>query len=69
MGCPLNPGKITLPPEGKSWVLDLDMYSNEQMSFDAAELSEVVRSYAGRLYAVFHWMVKDGFLRTFGGAI
>ena len=59
---------IPLPPEGQSWVLDLDMFSSEQMPFDAAELSDVAKVYAGRLYAVFRWMIKDEFLRVFGGA-
>lgn len=65
-GATHDPG-IPLPPEGKSWVLDLDMFSSEQMPFDAADLSEVVRSYAGRLYAVFRWMIKDEFLVVYGG--
>lgn len=65
-GATHDPG-IPLPPEGQSWVLDLDMFSTEQMAFDAAELSNVARSFAGRLYAVFRWMVKDEFLRVFGG--
>ena len=64
-GATHDPG-IPLPPEGKSWVLDIDMFSSEQMSFDAAELTEVVRMYAGRIYAVFRWMIKDEFLRVFG---
>jgi uncharacterized protein (TIGR04255 family) len=59
---------IPLPPGGQSWVLDLDMFSSEQIPFDAADLSQVVRSYAGRVYAVFRWMIKDEFIRTFGGA-
>ena len=59
---------ISLPSGGKSWVLDLDMFSSEQMPFDSADLSELVRSYAGRIYAVFRWMIKDDFLRKFGGA-
>lgn len=65
-GATHDPG-IPLPSGGKSWVLDLDMFSSEQMPFDAADLSQVVRSYAGRLYAVFRWMIKEEFLRTFGG--
>lgn len=60
-----DPG-IPLPPEGKSWVLDLDMFSTEQRSFDAAEIAGIVRTYAGRLYAVFRWMIKDEFLRVYG---
>lgn len=64
-GATHDPG-IPLPPEGKSWVLDIDMFSSEQMSFDAAELTEVVRMYAGRIYAVFRWMIKDEFLQVFG---
>ena len=65
-GATHDPG-IQLPPDGKSWVLDLDMFSDEQKSFDAAELSEIVRTFAGRLYAVFRWMIKDEFLRAYGG--
>lgn len=67
-GATHDPG-IPLPLDGNSWVLDLDMFSVEQMSFDSAELSEVFRSYAGRLYTLFRWMVKDEFIRTFGGTI
>lgn len=67
-GATHDPG-ILLPPEGKSWVLDLDMFTNEQMPFDAAELSGIVRGFAGRLYAVFRWMIKDEFLRVFGGTL
>lgn len=63
-----DPG-IPLPAEGKSWVLDIDMFSNEQMPFDAAELSEVARTYSGRLYAIFRWMIKDEFLLAFGGKL
>lgn len=65
-GATHDPG-IPLPLEGKSWVLDLDMFSDEQITFDASELSEIVRTYAGRLYAVFRWMIKDEFLRAYGG--
>lgn len=64
-GATHDPG-IALPAGGKSWVLDLDMFSSEQMPFDSADLSEVARSYASRLYAVFRWMIKEEFLRTFG---
>lgn len=67
-GATHDPG-ILLNSEGSSWVLDLDMFSNEQMPFDATELSDVVRSYAGRIYAVFRWMIKDEFLHAFGGKL
>jgi len=65
-GASHDPG-IPLLPESKSWVLDVDMFSTEQRSFDAAALSEAVGTFAARIYAVFRWMVTDEFLRTFGG--
>jgi len=59
-----------LPPLGeKSWVLDLDMFSTEQMAFDASELAELTKKFAGRIYSVFRWMVTDEFLRVYGGRL
>lgn len=60
---------ILPPAEEASWILDLDMYSDTQMPFEVEELSEVVRSFAGRLYSVFRWMIQDEFLRAYGGTL
>ncbi len=55
--------------EEKSWVLDLDMFSAEQMAFNAPELAELTKQFAGRIYSVFRWMITDEFLRVYGGRV
>lgn len=56
------------PVDEKSWILDLDVYSEEKMRrFDAAELARQAESFALRSYTFFRWAVTDRFLARFGG--
>jgi len=54
------------PIEEDSWILDLDLFSDEPQAFDAEDLSAAVERFAGRIYALFRWMVTDEFLRFYG---
>lgn len=65
-GATVDPTAIE-PIEEPSWVLDVDMFSNEERPFVPGEIVSTARRYCERLYAVFRWAVTDGFLRRFGG--
>ena len=55
------------PVDDVSWILDLDMFSNESGPLESGKLLEDARSYAERIYAFFRWAVNDRFLETYGG--
>jgi uncharacterized protein (TIGR04255 family) len=65
-GASIDPTAIE-PIEQPSWMLDLDMFSNEEAPFVPKEIVGAARRYCERLYAVFRWAVEDDFLRRFGG--
>jgi uncharacterized protein (TIGR04255 family) len=65
-GVTVDPNAIE-PIAEPSWVLDLDMFSNEQQAFVPVEIVAAARRYCERLYAVFRWAVTDDFLRRYGG--
>jgi uncharacterized protein (TIGR04255 family) len=54
------------PVEGKSWILDLDIFVETQEDFTAAALGPRLESFAERIYAVFRFMVTDAFLTHYG---
>lgn len=57
-----------LPPiDEQSWVLDLDMFTEDRRDFVTGELCRTVQAFAERIYAVFRWAVTDEFLRHYGG--
>lgn len=53
------------PVESRSWVLDIDAYSESTRRWDPAELSQVAELLAKRAYQVFHWSVTDKFRETY----
>jgi uncharacterized protein (TIGR04255 family) len=54
------------PTATRSWVLDLDMYTNDQGDFAAASLAPLLERFAERIYSVFRFMVTDKFLDHYG---
>lgn len=63
-GAMLDP---TIPPRlSSSWVLDLDSFTQERLSFDNA-LPGVAAELASNAYRYFRWVVTTDFLTTFGG--
>jgi uncharacterized protein (TIGR04255 family) len=59
-----------LPPiPHLSWILDIDVSSSEQRTFDNSQLGASFRALAERAYAVFRYMTTDEFLKTYGGAV
>jgi uncharacterized protein (TIGR04255 family) len=65
-GSTVDPNAIE-PISERSWLLDIDMFSNEQRAFVPDDILEDARRYAERLYTVFRWAVTDDFLRRYGG--
>lgn len=53
------------PVERRSWVLDIDAYTESPRRWDPAELSPVAELLAKRAYQVFHWAVTDTFRQTY----
>lgn len=51
----------------RSWILDLDMFSEAKRSFSPGELIEKARAFAERTYTFFRWAVTEEFLRRYGG--
>ena len=57
-----------LEPVAKpSWVLDLDMFTTESQPFASEELLTTATGFAECLYWLFRQMVKEEFLRFYGG--
>jgi uncharacterized protein (TIGR04255 family) len=54
------------PVPGRSWILDLDMYSEAQADFSRTALIPQLESYAERIYAVFRHITTDAFLAYYG---
>jgi uncharacterized protein (TIGR04255 family) len=54
--------------ETDSWIIDIDMYDDSPgQEFKATGLTEITRTFAERIYSVFHWMVTDELRRYYGG--
>jgi uncharacterized protein (TIGR04255 family) len=51
-----------------SWILDLDMFNLAAIPSDTDRVIAEAAGYAARIYAVFRWVVKDAFLRRYGGS-
>jgi uncharacterized protein (TIGR04255 family) len=68
----LMPANVTMDPSAlepvneKTWLLDLDMYSEAQTDFAAATLAPALEAYAKRIYSVFRFMVTKEFLHRYG---
>jgi uncharacterized protein (TIGR04255 family) len=55
------------PVEERSWVLDIDAFSQGERSFVAGEITQQARALTERIYAFFRWSVTDDFLKYYGG--
>jgi uncharacterized protein (TIGR04255 family) len=69
----LLPARATLDPavmdaiDEPSWLLDLDMVSQQPLAFDSAALGDRALAFATRIYTVFRWAVTPEFLIRYGG--
>lgn len=53
------------PVESRSWVLDIDAYTELPRRWNPAELSRAAEVLATRAYQVFHWSVTEKFRETY----
>lgn len=67
-GATVDPNAVE-PISERSWILDIDMFSDKQQSFEARSLGKSLRRFAERIYTVFRWAVTDEFLRRYGGTL
>jgi len=65
-GATVDPNAIE-PIADPSWVLDVDMFSNDEQPFVPEEIVTNTRRFSERIYTVFRWAVTDRFLRRYGG--
>lgn len=52
-----------------SWLLDIDVSQTAPVEYDPAALTEMVGSFAERVYRFFRWAVTDDLLRDAGGEL
>jgi len=57
------------PSSGRSWVLDIDVYSESMTRFEPSSIAATAEEYAQQAYKVFRWSVTDDFLKHYGGEI
>ena len=57
------------PIQEPSWVLDLDMFTQETQPFKCAKLINVGKSFSDRIYSIFREMITDEFLEFYGGEL
>lgn len=55
------------PVSEPSWILDLDMYTQETQPFESTKLSNTAKKFSERIYCVFRKMVTKKFLEFYGG--
>jgi uncharacterized protein (TIGR04255 family) len=67
-GATVDPAAIE-PASEKSWILDLDMFSDAPMPFAVDRVVAEAQRYAERLYTIFRWAVTDEFLRRYGAKL
>ncbi len=63
-GVTIDPGLLD-PIDTKSWLLDIDAFSNEQRSFDSNALVDTYQRLAERIYAMFRWTLTPAGLDYF----
>jgi uncharacterized protein (TIGR04255 family) len=51
----------------RSWILDVDVYREQQVTFDTTSIVDLTATAAGRAYEFFRWSVTPEFLRRHGG--
>lgn len=57
------------PVDRRSWMLDIDVFHENDEVFDDGEIATRVEHMAEHVYALFRWIVTDEFLRFYGGEI
>jgi uncharacterized protein (TIGR04255 family) len=58
-----------LPIDQRSWILDIDGFSEKEEGFSSGSLSERLETLADVDYRFFRWAVTESFLVKFGGEI
>jgi uncharacterized protein (TIGR04255 family) len=58
---------VIAPLESPSWILDLDMVSQQPFSFEEEAIVSRARAFASRIYTFFRWATTTEFLRRYGG--
>lgn len=56
------------PVTARSWILDLDSFTDDSGDFNPSVLSELTRYLADQAYRFFRWAVTPAFDELFGGA-
>jgi uncharacterized protein (TIGR04255 family) len=60
---------LEIPPvDDNTWILDIDSYVERKMNFGPSETAGKVTDLADRAYRMFRWVVKDDFVKHFGGS-
>lgn len=55
------------PLDERSWILDLDVFSEGSHPFETGRILSQARFFAERSYSFFRWAVTEEFLRRYGG--
>jgi uncharacterized protein (TIGR04255 family) len=67
------PPNVTIDPSAiepiaeSSWILDTDIFRQENQMFNVELILQETCQFAERIYAFFRWAVTDEFLERFGG--
>lgn len=62
----IDPSAIE-PLGERTWILDLDLFSERRRPFEAAPAAAQARTFAERIYTMFRWAVTPEFIRRYGG--
>ena len=65
-GKTVDPSSIE-PLDSRTWLLDLDLFTEKPGPFDSGAIVERARCFAGRIYTVFRWAATPAFIRRYGG--
>ena len=65
-GATIDPAAIE-PVAERSWILDLDVFSDRPATFSVDRLVDETKHFAEREYTFFRWAVTPEFLRKYGG--
>ena len=57
------------PIQESSWVLDLDLFNMEKREYSCTDLIDEFNSFSRRIYAAFRWLVRDDFIKHYGGKL
>lgn len=57
------------PIDQPTWLLDLDMYTEDAAGFEPDPVAQLTSEFADRIYRFFRWAVELDLLRHYGGAV